>query len=148
MLLTVFPVVEKQQCIVLMWGKENKWPCGTVEALLFGMDVKKKKLSSLIILCSFSFFLPFLPVPLTAAPSASQEMGYRALPAWGVEEGAGQHSILSGLLWASSVPTKMLNLMRAQITILSCLGLIGLLKICCLLTGRRGREQAQECTEY
>lgn len=84
-----------------------------MEALLFGMDVKTKRaasegLSFLIILCSFPFFLPLLPVPLTAAPSASQEMGYRALPAQGVEEGAGHHSSLAGLLWASSAPTKCL----------------------------------------
>lgn len=48
-------------------------------------------------LCSFSFFIPLLPVPRTAAPSASWAMGYRALPTWGVEK-EGQHTSLAGLL--------------------------------------------------
>lgn len=70
--------------------------------MLFGTDVKTKctateRRSFLMTLCSFSFFIPLLPVPRTAAPSASWAMGYRALPTWGVEK-EGQHTSLAGLL--------------------------------------------------
>lgn len=49
---------------------------GTAKALLFGLDMKIKCTASegrsfLTVLCSFSVFIPLLPVFLTAAPSAS-----------------------------------------------------------------------------
>lgn len=141
--LTVFPVVENQQRIVLIWGRENKLPCGS-SALrhrcknkmcnFWGMVFPHNPLQFLILYSSS-------PYPSNCSPLCQQEMGYKALPAWGVEEWAGQHSSLAGLLWASSVQCIFKYLIwwgpRWQF---SCPGLIGLLEICCLLIGRKGKR--------
>lgn len=121
MSLTVFPAVEKQQCILLMWGKENKWPCRSTALWhrcknkmhsFWGMVFSHNPLQFLILYSSF-------PCPSNCSPLCQPGDGLQGSACLeGVEEQAGQHSSLAGLLWASSVPSKMLDLMRAQITIL------------------------------
>lgn len=94
---------------------------GTRGALHFGMDVKTKctdseRHSFLMILCSFSFFIPLLPVPLTAGHFDRQGMGYRAMPTWGFETGDRQPTNLTGTSGLHLSPT-MLGSMRRQRTI-------------------------------
>lgn len=107
------------------------------------MDVGTKRTASggwscLMILCSFSFVIPLFPVPLSASPSASEGLGYRPPTVGGLRKWRGSTATLHGSSGTLSFPSKMLDLMRSQITIF--LSKVGWVTQCvCLFGGEESR---------
>lgn len=121
MSLTVFPVVEKQQCIVLMWGKENKWPCRS-SALWHRCENKMCKFWGMVFShnpLQFLILYSSSPCPSNCSPlcqPGDELQGSACLGSWGVRRAA-QQPWRAPLGFICPMHPQMLDLMRAQITI-------------------------------